>query len=197
MSQLVGYARVSTREQNTALQLDALKEAGCERVFEDQISGTKAERPGLAQALDYLRAGDTLVVWRLDRLARSMKQLIETVTLLHSRNIELRSLHESIDTTSPTGRLTFHLFASLSEFERDLVSTRTKAGLDAARARGRKGGRPRKLTPDDVKAAGALLKGGLPFADVARRMNVKPQTLYNYFPADQRPAYSAELGFSA
>jgi DNA invertase Pin-like site-specific DNA recombinase len=138
----IGYARVSTDEQTLALQEDALKKAGCERLFTDTISGSTAERPGLAEALDFIRPGDTLVVWRLDRLGRSLRHLIETVTSLEKRGVGFRSLTESIDTTSPSGKLVFHIFGALAEFERDLIRQRTRAGLDAARSRGRKGGRP-------------------------------------------------------
>src|ERR671938_239242 len=139
---LIGYARISTDEQTLHLQRDALDKAGCERTFTDTISGATAERPGLSQALTFARPGDTLVVWRLDRLGRSLRQLIETVTDLEKRGIGFRSLTESIDTTSPGGRLVFHLFGALAEFERDLIRERTRAGLTAARARGRKGGHP-------------------------------------------------------
>ena len=138
---LIGYARVSTAEQDTALQTDALRNAGCERVFEDTASGAKADRPGLADALAYLRDGDVLVVWRLDRLGRSLPHLIETVGKLEARGVGFRSLTENIDTTTPGGRLIFHVFGALGQFERDLIRERTKAGLTAAAARGRKGGR--------------------------------------------------------
>ena len=142
---LVGYARVSTHEQNPALQTDALKQAGCQKVFEDKISGAKADRPGLAAALEYVRKGDTLLVWRLDRLGRSLKDLIEIVAGLEKRGVGFRSLQESIDTTTSGGRLIFHVFGALAEFERNLIRERTQAGLAAARARGRKGGRPKAL----------------------------------------------------
>jgi DNA invertase Pin-like site-specific DNA recombinase len=136
---LIGYARVSTAEQDTALQTDALRKAGCERVFEDTISGAKADRPGLAAALAYLRDGDVLAVWRLDRLGRSLPHLIETIGALEARGIGFRSLMEAIDTTTSGGRLIFHVFGALGQFERDLIRERTKAGLTAAAARGRKG----------------------------------------------------------
>jgi DNA invertase Pin-like site-specific DNA recombinase len=142
---LVGYARVSTHEQNPALQTDALKQAGCQKVFEDKISGAKAERPGLAAALQYVRKGDTLLVWRLDRLGRSLQDLIEIVAGLEKRGVGFRSLQESIDTTTSGGRLIFHVFGALAEFERSLIRERTRAGLASARARGRKGGRPKAL----------------------------------------------------
>jgi DNA invertase Pin-like site-specific DNA recombinase len=139
---LIGYARVSTDEQTLHLQEDALKAAGCDRLFTDTISGSTSERPGLAEALDFIRPGDTIVVWRLDRLGRSLRHLIETITDLEKRGIGFRSLTESIDTTSPGGKLIFHIFGALAEFERDLIRQRTRAGLEAARARGRTGGRP-------------------------------------------------------
>jgi DNA invertase Pin-like site-specific DNA recombinase len=143
----IGYARVSTADQNPALQLDALNAASCLKVYTDRASGAAAERPELARALDDLRPGDTLVVWRLDRLGRSLRHLVEIVTQLEERKVGLRSLSESIDTTSPSGKLVFHIFCSLAEFERALLRERTAAGLAAARARGRLGGRPRALTP--------------------------------------------------
>ena len=138
---LIGYARVSTAEQDTALQTDALRKAGCERVFEDTVSGAKAERPGLTAALAYLRDGDVLAVWRLDRLGRSLPHLIDTIGELDVRGVGFRSLTESIDTTTSGGRLIFHVFGALGQFERDLIRERTKAGLTVAAARGRKGGR--------------------------------------------------------
>jgi DNA invertase Pin-like site-specific DNA recombinase len=141
----VGYARVSTHEQNLSLQQDALKQAGCGKIFNDQISGAKAKRPGLHKARAYVREGDTLVVWRLDRLGRSLKHLLETVTELEERGVGFQSLQESIDTTTSGGRLVFHIFGALAEFERNLIQERTRAGLAAARARGRKGGRPKAL----------------------------------------------------
>lgn len=189
MAGLIGYARVSTADQETALQLDALKAAGCARIFSEKASGANRGRPELAAALDYMREGDTLVVWRLDRLARSLSQLIETVEGLRKCGIELRSLNETIDTSTSAGRLTFNLFGALAEFERDVIRDRTKAGLEAARARGRKGGRPRKLTEKDLVVARAMLSADPPvsFAEAARRLKVSPATLYGYFPVNQRP----------
>ena len=154
---LVGYARVSTQDQKPELQLDALKAAGCEKLFVEKASGAQRERPQLAAAIDYMRGGDTLVVWKLDRLARSMKQLIETVEGLEAETIGFRSLTEAIDTTTPGGRLVFHIFGALAEFERSIIRERTRAGLDAARARGRTGGRPPALKAKDLAAAKALL----------------------------------------
>src|ERR671930_1130256 len=143
---LIGYARVSTLDQTLNLQKDALKKIGCTKIFTDTASGAKADRKGLEEALEYLREGDTLVVWRLDRLGRSLKHLIETIRELNNRNIGFKSLTENIDTTTSGGKLVFHIFGALAEFERDIIRERTQAGLQAARARGRKGGRPKSLT---------------------------------------------------
>ena len=151
---LIGYARVSTHEQNLDLQEDALKAAGCKKVYTDKTSGTRAERPGLEKALADVRPGDSLVVWKLDRLGRSLKHLIETVTDLSHRGVGFRSLQEAIDTTTSGGKLIFHVFGALAEFERDIIRERTLAGLAAARARGRTGGRPRNL--DDKKKRHAV-----------------------------------------
>ena len=181
---LVGYTRVSTQDQKPALQLDALKAAGCEKVFKEKASGAQRDRPQLIAAIDYMRKGDTLVVWKLDRLARSMKQLIETVEDLEGRGIGFRSLTEAIDTTTSGGRLVFHIFGALAEFERSIIRERTRAGLDAAKARGRKGGRPRKLNDADLKAAHAMLADdSFTVEDVAKRLNVSLATLYRYLPA--------------
>ena len=180
---LVGYARVSTRDQAPALQLDALHGAGCERLYTETASGAQRERPELAAALDFLRPGDTLVVWRLDRLARSLRQLIATVERLEVQGVGLRSLTEAIDTATSGGRLVFHIFAALAEFERQVIGERTRAGLEAARARGRKGGRPRSLGESDLQAARALLRDpGISVAEVARRLKVGPATLYRHLP---------------
>ena len=156
MGELLGYARVSTADQDAALQQDALKEAGCYRVFTDAASGSLQSRPELSKLLDQLRPGDTLVVWRLDRLGRSIRHLIDQLADLEEQGIGFRSLQEAIDTTSPGGRLVFHVFAALAEFERDLIRERTNAGLKAARARGRKGGRPALLTNDKLRTARRL-----------------------------------------
>jgi DNA invertase Pin-like site-specific DNA recombinase len=153
VSHLLGYARVSTLEQKPALQTDALKAAGCYRIFTDRASGRLDARPQLEKVLDQLRPGDTLVVWRLDRLGRSLRHLIDTVGALADSGVGFRSLQESIDTTTPGGKLVFHLFGALAEFERDLIRERTVAGLEAARARGRHGGRPTVMTPDKVAVA--------------------------------------------
>ena len=180
----VGYARVSTQDQNTELQIDALKQAGCERIFEEKASGAKRDRPELKAALNYIREGDTIVVWKFDRLARSLRQLIGTVEELEGRGIGLKSLTENIDTGTSGGRLVFHIFGALAEFERSIIRERTVAGLQAARARGRVGGRPKALTEDDVAAARAMLKQpDITVKDIAERLNVSVATFYRYFPA--------------
>ena len=180
---LIGYARVSTQEQDLALQLDALKAAGCQRTYEERASGAQRDRPELKAALGYMREGDTLVVWKLDRLARSLKQLIDTVEDLGARGIGLRSLTEAIDTTTSGGKLIFPIFAALAEFERAVIRERTLAGLAAARARGRKGGRPPALAAKDLAAAKAMLRDPeITVGEIARRLNVAPSTLYRHLP---------------
>ena len=181
---LLGYARVSTVDQNLALQRDALTEAGCTKIFTEQLSGAVTDRPALHDALEFARSGDTLIVWKLDRLARSMKQLIETVETLRLRGIGFRSLTEALDTTTAQGGLVFHIFGALAEFERSLIRERTQAGLAAARRLGRKGGRPPKLTQDDLEAARALLANpDMGVTQIAHRLRVSPATLYRYIPA--------------
>jgi len=181
---LIGYARVSTLDQNLALQRDALTEAGCTKLFIEQVSGAVSDRAALRDALEFARAGDTVVVWKLDRLARSMKQLIETLETLRLRNIGFRSLTEALDTTTPQGRLVFHMFGALAEFERSLIRERTQAGLAAARRAGRTGGRPAKLTDDDLDVATTLLANpDITVAEIAGRVGVSPATLYRYLPA--------------
>jgi DNA invertase Pin-like site-specific DNA recombinase len=175
---LVGYGRVSTTDQNPAMQEDALHAAGCEKLFIETISSGKHDRPQLAAALGYLRSGDTLVVWRLDRLARSLRQLIATVEDLAERGIGLKSLMESIDTTTPGGRLTFHIMGALAEFERSLIRERTRAGVAAAKARGRAGGRPAKLNIEQVEHAKNLLAAGSSVSAVSRSMKVSRATLH-------------------
>jgi DNA invertase Pin-like site-specific DNA recombinase len=174
----IGYARVSTADQDPALQVEALRAAGCARLFEDQASGARADRPGLAEALAYLRAGDTLVVWKLDRLGRSLSHLIEVVRDLDGRGVGFRSLTENIDTATPGGRLVFHLFGALAQFERDLIRERTRAGLDAASAGGRKGGRRVVVTPERLRKARALIAGGLTVREAAARIKVSKTALY-------------------
>ena len=184
---LIGYARVSTADQTLALQRDALEKAGCERIFTDTAdtaSGAKAERVGLADAVAYARESDILVVWRLDRLGRSLKHLIETITSLNERGIGFKSITEAIDTTTSGGKLIFHIFAALAEFERDIIRERTQAGLSAARARGRKGGRPRALTPKKAQMAVSLHNDKInTIADICRTLNVSRATLYRHLKA--------------
>jgi len=173
------YARVSTGDQDAQLQHDALTAAGCYRIFTDTASGALQSRPELDKLLDQLRPGDTLVVWRLDRLGRSIRHLIDQLSELQDRGIEFRSLHENIDTSSPGGRLVFHIFASLAEFERDLIRERTNAGLAAARARGRTGGRPPRLTPDQVTTAKKLYEQqDMTVAQIGEILGVSRSTIY-------------------
>ena len=181
---LIGYARVSTADQTLALQQDALEKAGCERIFTDTASGAKAERIGLEEAVSHLREGDSLVVWRLDRLGRSLKHLIETITALNNRKIGFKSITEAIDTTTSGGKLIFHIFGALAEFERDIIRERTQAGLTAARARGRKGGRPRALTPKKAEQARTLYNDkNRSIDEICRTLNISRATLYRYINA--------------
>jgi DNA invertase Pin-like site-specific DNA recombinase len=175
---LIGYARVSTQDQNPDLQRDALAAVGCARVFDDTASGARAERPGLAEALDYVRHGDVLVVWKLDRLGRSMSHLIEKVGELAARGIGFRSLTENIDTTTSGGMLVFNIFGSLAQFERDLIRERTHAGLKAARERGNKGGRRPVVTPDKLRKARAHIAAGLTVREAAARLKIGKTALY-------------------
>ena len=174
----IGYARVSTTDQDLALQSDALAAADCERVFEDRASGAKADRPGLTQALAFARSGDVLVVWKLDRLGRSMSHLIDMVRELDGRGVGLRSLTEQIDTTTPGGRLIFHVFGALGQFERDLIRERTRAGLKAAEARGRRGGRKPVVTEEKLRRARDLIAKGLTAREAAARVRVGKTALY-------------------
>ena len=177
----IGYARISTYDQNLSLQMDALEKADCEKIFHDQISGAKTKRPGLDEALTYLREGDVLVVWRLDRLGRSLKHLIELVNFLEEQGIGFQSLQESIDTTTSGGKLIFHIFGALAEFERNLIRERTHAGLVAARARGRTGGRPKSL---DVKKTALLYRlydeKKHSIQEICDLVGVSKTTLYSY-----------------
>ncbi len=180
MNQRIGYARVSTDDQNLHLQRDALEKAGCQVIYEDKASGKNTERPELEACLKALRSGDTLVVWRLDRLGRSLGDLVKLVTTLEEQKIGFESLQEKIETTSASGKLVFHVFAALSEFERNLISERTRAGLKAARARGRLGGRKPKLKQKDIREIKALLKDpNIPVSDIAKRFGVSRTTIYN------------------
>lgn len=188
---LIGYARVSTDDQNLDLQKDALTRAGCKKILEDHQSGAKVERPGLRSALEYAREGDTLVVWRLDRLSRSLKDLIEMVTQLEARGIGLKSLQESLDTSSSSGKLIFHIFGALAEFEHNLIRERTQAGLQAARARGRKGGRPKSLDVDKQALAVQLYeKKKHTVKQICQMMGISKPTLYKYVEAHRHPESS-------
>jgi DNA invertase Pin-like site-specific DNA recombinase len=178
---LVGYARVSTIEQNLALQVDALQQAGCEKIFKDRASGAKTDRPGLGEALKYVRRGDTLLVWRLDRLGRSLIHLIETVGQLEEKGIGFRSLQEAIDTTTSGGKLVFQIFGALAEFERNLIRERTRAGLAAARARGRKGGRPKTLNQTKIELAYKLYdEKNHTIKEICQILGISKPTLYAY-----------------
>jgi len=174
----IGYARVSTTDQDTALQLDALAAAGCSKVFEDYASGAQANRTGLREALAFVRDGDVLVTWKLDRLGRSLPHLIETVAALEKRGVGFRSITEAIDTTTPGGRLVFHLFGALGQFERDLIQERTRAGLAAAAARGRKGGRKPVINADKLARARAIIDKGLTVREAATRLRISKTALY-------------------
>lgn len=174
----IGYARVSTADQDPALQLDALAKVGCVRVFQDRASGGKADRPGLMAALTFVREGDVLVVWKLGRLGRSLPHLIETVNALETRSVGFRSLTEAIDTTTPGGRLIFHIFGALGQFERDLIRERTRAGLGAAAARGRRGGRKPVVTEEKLRRARTLIAQGITVREAAARIKVGKTALY-------------------
>jgi DNA invertase Pin-like site-specific DNA recombinase len=183
---LIGYARVSTHDQTLDLQKDALEKAGCELTFTDTISGTKAKRPGLEQALAYLREGDILVVWRLDRLGRSLRDLIDTITTLHERGIGFKSLTEQIDTTTSGGKLVFHIFGALAEFEREIIRERTRAGLEAARSRGRNGGPKHKLTPKQVEIVRQLYADkSHSLAEICDTFGISRTTLWRYVKVEQ------------
>lgn len=180
---LIGYARVSTQDQNLDLQIDALTKAGCKKLFDDKISGSSKERPGLTKALEMLREGDTLVVWKLDRLGRSVKNLVDLVSELHRQSVQFKSLTDAIDTGTSSGRFFFHVMASLAEMERELTVERTRAGLEVARQLGRKGGRKRQMTDSKIESAKKLLVSGIPPRDVAKNLGVSVPTLYRWIPA--------------
>src|SRR3990167_1536615 len=180
---LVGYARVSTDDQNLVLQTQALNEIGCTKIYEDHISGTKTNRPGLELALEVLRKDDTLVVWKLDRLGRTVKGLIDLVNQLHQNGVHFRSLTDNVNTSTPSGRFFFHVMASLAQMERELMAERTKAGLAAAKAKGRVGGRKRKMTQSKIESAKQLLSSGTLPKDVAQNLGISVPTLYRWIPA--------------
>jgi DNA invertase Pin-like site-specific DNA recombinase len=181
---MIGYARVSTTDQTLDLQLDALKKAGCTKIFTDTASGAKTERKGLDEAISYVRAGDTIAVWRLDRLGRSLQHLIETISKLDAQNIGFKSLTENIDTTTSGGKLIFHIFGALAEFERNLIRERTSAGLIAARERGRKGGRPKALTGNKTEIARKLYADKTnTVEDICRTLGISRATLWRYVKA--------------
>lgn len=184
---LVGYARVSSNEQNLDLQVDALETSGCAKIFSDKLSGAQQKkRPGLENALSHLRTGDTLVLWKLDRLGRNVKGLIELVETLQAEGINFYSITDGINTSTPAGRFFFHVMASLAQMERELLVERTKAGLAAAKERGRVGGRKRIMTPSKLEAAKKLLCEGMPPKDVAQNLGVSIPTLYRWCPAASR-----------
>src|SRR3954467_11384331 len=181
---LVGYARVSTTDQTLALQQDALQKAGCTKIFTDTASGAQAERKGLTEAISYVRAGDTLVVWKLDRLGRSLKDLITRITELETRKIGFKSLTENIDTTTSGGKLIFHIFGALAEFERNLIRERTNAGLQAARVRGIKGGRPKALTDKKVEMARKLYADkSNSIEEICKTLGISRMTLWRHVKA--------------
>ena len=185
---LIGYARVSTMDQNPALQMDALREVGCERIFTEKASGSHRNRPQLQAALDYLREGDTLVVWKLSRLARSLTQVIKTASDINERGIGLKVLTQNIDTTTTEGRLFFHMTAAFDEFQRELIVENTRAGLVAANKRGRKGGRPKVMNEQSIRNAEAMLKDteNYPFvSDVIDQLSIGRTAFYRYFPTDR------------
>jgi DNA invertase Pin-like site-specific DNA recombinase len=188
VSQTIGYARVSADDQHLDLQLDALKAAGCDRVFEEKASGALKERPELAKALEYLRPGDVLVIWKLDRLGRSLRHLVDTVAGLSERGVGLRSLKENIDTTTTTGRLIFHIFAALAEFERDMLHERAEAGRAAARARGKLQGRKPVMTLRKLAAAQLLIEGGASLRQAAETIGVGKSTLHAHLVQKLQPS---------
>lgn len=177
----IGYSRISTQEQNADLQLDALKKAGCEKFFSDRVSGAKADRPGLAEALAYARAEDSLVVWRLDRLGRNLKHLLEVVEGLEKRGIGFVSIQDGVDTATNGGKFVFHIFGALAEFERNLIRERTRAGLEAARARGRIGGRKEKLTSTQIATLKAMYESKAhALGEICNTFHITKPTLYRY-----------------
>lgn len=183
---IIGYARISTSDQSTDLQRDALLAAGCSRIFSDEMSGARADRPGLKQALDYVREGDTLAVWRLDRVGRSVAHLIEVVGELERRGVALQSLTEQIDTSSPSGKLVFHVFSAIAEFERNLIRERVTAGLEAARKRGRIGGRPKVVDAAKARSIRAMKSQGLTTSEILESAQISRATLFRFYKEEER-----------
>jgi DNA invertase Pin-like site-specific DNA recombinase len=183
----IGYARVSKEDQNLDLQIEALERMGCQKIYQDQITGLRTDRPGLTQALEQLRENDTFVVWKLDRLGRSVKGLVEFVTELEKKKVHFKSLTDQIDTSTPAGRFFFHVMASLAQMERELIVERTRAGLESARSRGRIGGRKRLMTSSKIESAKKLLANGIPPKEVAHNLGVSIPTLYRWIPASIIP----------
>ncbi len=176
---LIGYSRVSTNDQSLNSQIDKLEEYGCEKIFTDVVSGAKNERKGLLDMLRYARSGDTVVVYRLDRLGRSLKDLINLINIFQEKNINFKSLSESIDTSTPMGKLMFHITGAFAEFEKNIIRERTKAGLESARARGKKGGRPTIITPEKIQMARLLHSDrSLSIQDILKQMNIKKGVFY-------------------
>src|ERR1039458_4176856 len=184
---LIGYARVSTQDQNLEMQIDALTKAGCKRIFQEKMSGSRAARPEFSKALETLRDGDMLVVWKLNRLGRSVKNLVNLVGELHKQGVQFKSLTDAIDTGTPSGRFFFHVMASLAQMERELTVERTRAGLETARRLGRRGGRKRQMTDSKIESAKKLLANGMPPRDVALNLSVSIPTLYRWVPANAQP----------
>lgn len=182
----IGYARVSTQDQNPALQVEALEAGGCTRIFQDQMSGARVDRPGLIEAMSHLREGDTFVVWKLDRLGRGVKGLVDLVAELEKRGVHFQSLTDQIDTSTPAGRFFFHVMASLAQMERELLIERTRAGLEAARRQGKVGGRKRLMTDSKIASARKLMQSGIAPSEVARNLGVSIPTLYRWVPAGER-----------
>jgi DNA invertase Pin-like site-specific DNA recombinase len=180
---LIGYARVSTQEQNLELQLTELEKLGCHRLYHDKLSGKNKARPGLQTALAVLREQDTLVLWKLDRLGRTVKGLIELINKLSQEGVHFKSITDQVDTSTPSGRFFFHIMASLAQMERELLAERTKAGLAAAKAKGKLGGRKRTMTKSKLKSAKKLLTAGIPAKEVAKNLGVSIPTLYRWVPA--------------
>jgi len=184
---LIGYARISTHDQTLALQQDALEKVGCEKIFTDRVSGTKAQRIGLTEGLSHLREGDTLVVWRLDRLGRSLRHLIDTITELNARGVGFKSLTENIDTTTSGGKLVFHIFGALAEFEREIIRERTQAGLASARSRGKVGGRPKALSARQVQILRNMAADpSLTVSDICKTLGIGRTTFYRYMKAGEK-----------